>query len=58
MGTREVARRVAGSGRAFLKHCGVFPALKLKDLVEKSSIYFAFVVCIDYFNGVLYLLSS
>lgn len=28
MGSREVARRVAGSGRAFVQHCGLYPALK------------------------------
>lgn len=28
MGTREVARRVAGSGRAFLQHCSLYPAFK------------------------------
>lgn len=28
MGTREVARRVAWSGRAFVQHCGLYPALK------------------------------
>lgn len=28
MGTREVARRVAWSGRAFVQHCGLYPAPK------------------------------
>lgn len=28
MGTREVAGRVAGSGRAFLQHCSLYPAFK------------------------------
>lgn len=28
MGSREVARRVAGSGRAFLQHCSMYPAFK------------------------------
>lgn len=28
MGTREVARRVAGSGRAFLQHCSLYRAFK------------------------------
>lgn len=55
MGTREVARRVAGSGRAFLQHCSLYPALKRRDVAAKSSGCWADLVCINYLKGVVYL---
>ena len=36
MGTREVARRVAGSGRGFLEHCSMYPALKRWDATAEA----------------------
>lgn len=33
MGTREVARRVAGSGRAFLQHCSLYAALNQREFL-------------------------
>lgn len=55
MGTREVARRVAGSGRAFLQHCSLYPALKWQDAAANSSGCWADSVCINHLKGVVYL---
>lgn len=51
MGTREVARRVAGSGRAFLQHCSLYAALKQRE----GFCCWADSVCINYLDGVMYL---